>query len=209
MAVELTWLGHASFRVSSTHVVYIDPWKIDTSPHDGNLTIVSHPHHDHCSDADIAKVARDDAELLAPPDAIEEIGRGYAASPGEKVTLCGVDVETVAAYNIDKKFHPQENNWLGVVISMAGTRVYYAGDTDAIPVMSGLRNIDIALLPVGGTYTMDAEQAAQACRRIRPTLAIPYHWGDIVGTAADAQAFADAAPCNVRILQPGHPTALG
>jgi L-ascorbate metabolism protein UlaG (beta-lactamase superfamily) len=209
MAVELTWIGHASFRLAATHVVYIDPWKIVGAPRDGNLAIVSHIHHDHCSAEDLAKVLRDDGEILAPRDAVEQIGRGYAALPGEKVTLCGVQVETLPAYNPKKRFHVRASNWLGVVVTMDGTRVYYAGDTDVIAEMGELRDIDVALLPVGGTYTMNATEAAEACRRISPAVAIPYHWGDIVGARSDADAFAASASCKVQVLEPGQKITVG
>ena len=91
-----------------------------------------------------------------------------------------------------------------VLITLGGTRVYYAGDTDHIPEMSGLSAVDVALLPVGGTYTMNATQAAEACQAIGATMAVPYHWGDIVGTEADARAFVVAtAGCDARLLRPG------
>jgi len=208
MAVELTWIGHASFRIGSSRTVYIDPWKISDAPHDGDLIIISHDHYDHCSPADVAAVRRNDAEILGPPGAVEKLGGGQAALPGQKLELAGVEVETIPAYNQQKAFHPRANNWLGVVVAMEGVRIYYAGDTDLIDQMSDLRDIDVALLPVGGTYTMDAAEAAEACRRIRPTLAVPYHWGDIVGTGSDAKTFAKAAACKVQIIQPGESITL-
>ena len=208
MSVELTWIGHASFRIASEQVVYIDPWKIDDAPHDGNLVIVSHDHYDHCSSQDVAKVAAEGAEIFGPGDAVDQIGQGYAALPGEQVTLADVQIEAVPAYNLAKEFHPRSNHWLGAVVTMDGKRIYYAGDTDLIDEMGKLGDVDVALLPVGGTYTMDPAEAAEACKRIGPAMAIPYHWGDIVGNVSDARAFADAAPCEVRILQPGQSTTL-
>ena len=203
MGVQLTWIGHASFRLAAERVVYIDPWKIDSAPHDGDLVVVSHGHHDHFSAEDVDKVSRSDGEVLAPPDVVAKLGRGQVARPGQDITVAGVEVRTVAAYNPGKPFHPRSGGGLGVVVTMAGIRVYYAGDTDLIDEMGQLTDIDVALLPIGGTYTMDAAEAAEACRRIAPSLAIGYHWGDIVGSRADADAFAAAAPCEVKILQPG------
>jgi len=209
MAVELTWLNHASFRIAAGgHVVYIDPWKVEGAPHDGDLIIVSHEHYDHLSPDDIAKVAKDDAEILASTPAVARLGRGRAVSPNETVTLAGIEVETLPAYNPTKRYHPLSAGGLGVVITLGGLRIYYAGDTDLIEEMGRLEHIDVALLPVGGTYTMNAVEAAQAAQRITPAVAIPYHFGDIVGTMADAEVFASAG-CPVKILQPGKTETFG
>ena len=209
MGVHLTWIGHASFRLAGERVVYIDPWKIDSAPRDGDLVIVSHGHHDHFSAEDVEKVAADNGEVIAPADVVADFGRGRAARPGEGFAVAGVEVQTVAAYNPAKTFHPRSSGGLGVIVTMDAARVYYAGDTDLIDEMSELGEIDVALLPVGGTYTMDAAEAAEACRRIAPKLAIGYHWGDIVGGRADADAFAAAAPCEVKLLLPGESVDVG
>ena len=121
----------------------------------------------------------------------------------------GITIETVPAYNVGKKFHPRDNGWLGAVVTLGNTRIYYAGDTDLIEEMSHLEAIEVALLPVGGTYTMTAAEAAEACERIGCKTAIPYHWGDIVGTSADAQKFAETVSCcMVNVLQPGQTLAV-
>ena len=107
------------------------------------------------------------------------------------------------AYNPNKRFHPRQNNWLGFVIEVGGKRIYYAGDTDLTDEMKALKNIDLALLPAGGTYTMNAEEAAEAANLIKPKMAIPYHWGDIVGRQDDAEKFAKSAGCEVKVMKPG------
>ena len=114
----------------------------------------------------------------------------------------------VPAYNIDKKFHPRANNWLGWTVELAGKRIYYAGDTDLTPDMAGLARIDLALLPVGGTYTMDAETAAEAVAKFNPARVMPYHWGDIVGRLADAERFAKLVGERATILSPGQSLTL-
>jgi len=208
MAVELTWLAHASFRIAGSHVVYIDPWKLADARRDGDLVIISHEHYDHLSAEDVEKVAGPNCEILASRSAAAQLGRGHAAAPGEKVTLAGVQIETIPSYNPAKKFHPRAAGGLGIVVTMDGARIYYAGDTDLIDEMGQLRNIDVALLPIGGTYTMNANEAAEAARRIAPAMAIPYHFGDIVGSADDAAAFAEAAPCKVQVLKVGETTTV-
>jgi len=209
MSVEVTWIGHASFRIAGAEsVVYIDPWKIPGDPHDADVVIISHVHHDHLSPADVRKVSKGDTSIIAPSDAIAQLHAANAVTPGDRMTLKDVTVEAVAAYNIGKAFHPRSNNWIGVVISIDGKRIYYAGDTDLIPEMSDLKDVDLALLPVGGTYTLNAAEAARACKAIGCKSAVPYHWGDIVGSASDAQKFADAADCDARVLQPGEKMTL-
>ena len=211
MPVEITWIGHASFRLGGQGgVVYIDPWKIPSGlAGDGNVVIVSHNHYDHCSGEDVAKVSMPGATVLAPPDTAAEIDTASPVAPGEKLSVGGITVEAVPAYNVGKKFHPRGNGWIGAVVTLDNTRIYYAGDTDLIDEMSALEAIEVALLPVGGTYTMTAAEAAEACERIGCKVAIPYHWGDIVGSASDAEAFAQAVSCCVvNVLQPGQTVAL-
>jgi L-ascorbate metabolism protein UlaG (beta-lactamase superfamily) len=124
--------------------------------------------------------------------------------PGERIESAGASIEGIPAYNVGKDFHPKAKGWLGALITLGGARVYYAGDTDKIAEMSGLSGVDVALLPVGGTYTMNAAQAALACQAIGARIAIPYHWGDIVGSESDARAFVDAAAgWDARLLRPG------
>ena len=205
MAVEIKWINHASFRISGTRIVYIDPWKIPDSPHDGNVVFISHSHYDHCSSEDVKKVLAEDGKVIGARDAITQIGSGQAITPGETVEVNGVKITAFPAYNPSKPFHPKANKWLGAVIELDGVKIYYAGDTDKIDEMSDLSgmDIDIALLPVGGKFTMNAPEAAKAVELIKPKAAIPYHFGDIVGSVDDAKKFAAATTCKVHILAPG------
>jgi L-ascorbate metabolism protein UlaG (beta-lactamase superfamily) len=127
------------------------------------------------------------------------------AKPGQKITVDTVLVETVPAYNVNKfrspgqPFHPKQEQMLGFIVTMNGVRIYHAGDTDPIPEMEGMK-VDIACIPVGGTYVMIAEEAAEAARRIKPKIAIPMHYGSIVGNQGDADKFKKLASCEVQIL---------
>jgi L-ascorbate metabolism protein UlaG (beta-lactamase superfamily) len=204
MSVQLQWFGHASFRISSgSDVIYIDPWKLKETPHDATVVLVSHSHYDHYSAGDIAKVSGMTTKLVAAGDVIQKQGKGQALKPGQSVDINGIKITGVPAYNPAKQFHPRSNNWLGFVIEIAGKRIYYAGDTDATDEMKALKNIDLALLPVGGTYTMNADEAADATKQFKPKQAIPYHWGDIVGSQADADNFKKLAGCKVTVLKNG------
>ena len=201
MLAPITWLGHASVRIAGDQVICIDPWKLrHAQPAD--LVLITHPHHDHCSPQDVQSICTEGTILVGTPDCKAKLRRElHAVSPGDSLTFGAVTIEAVPAYNLGRAFHPRANGWVGYVITTGGVRVYHAGDTDFIPEMGDIR-ADVALLPVGGTYTMDARQAAQAADLIAPKLAIPIHFGDIAGTSLDAAQFAQLCRCEVRILEP-------
>jgi L-ascorbate metabolism protein UlaG (beta-lactamase superfamily) len=209
MGITLQWLGHAGFKICHEDtVIYIDPWKLKDSPRDASLVLVSHSHYDHYSPEDIARVSGADTKLIASADVVAKEKAGETITPGQTIELGSIRVSGVAAYNPRKQFHPKSNKWVGFVIELGSKRIYYAGDTDLTDEMKSLKEIDVALLPVGGTYTMNAAEAAKATEHIKPERAIPYHWGDIVGDRADAEAFSKAAECEVQILSPGETISL-
>ena len=209
MSMTLQWLGHASFKICHEDVViYIDPWKLKESAHDATLVLVSHSHSDHYSAEDIARVSGPETKLISSADVVAKEKAGEAITPGLTIESGDVRLAGVAAYNPNKQFHPKERNWVGFVIELGSKRIYYAGDTDLTEEMKALEDIDIALLPVGGTYTMNAEEAAEAAKHIKPKLAIPYHWGDIVGSRSDAEQFANLVECNVQILAAGETVSV-
>jgi L-ascorbate metabolism protein UlaG (beta-lactamase superfamily) len=206
MSVKLQWFGHASFKISSgSDVIYIDPWKLKDAPHDGTIVLVSHSHGDHYSAEDVAKVSGMNTKFISAEDVIQKQGKGQTLKPGQSIDVNGIKITGVPAYNLTKQFHLKSKNWLGFVVEIAGKRIYYAGDTDLTDEMKALKNIDLALLPVGGKYTMNAAEAADATKQFKPRQAIPCHWGDVdvVGSQADADKFAKSAACPVKVLSPG------
>ncbi len=191
----LTWLGHASFRLERGEaVVYLDPSKISTEPHDADLVLISHPHSDHFDPDSIAKVSKPETVVVTVKECAEKLrAAGWTAriqevKPGDKAEVKGVRVEAVPAYNLNKTHHPRESEWVGFVLEVDGVRIYHAGDTDFIPEMKEIR-ADVALLPVSGTYVMTAAEAAEAAKLINPKVAVPMHYGSIIGTRADAERF--------------------
>ena len=209
MSMTLQWLGHASFRIcDGDTVIYVDPWKLKDSPHDATLVLVSHSHYDHYSAKDIAAVSSPGTKLIAAADVISAENTGQVISPGQTIESGGVRITGVPAYNPNKQFHPKANNWVGFIVEVGSKHVYYAGDTDLTEEMKALTNVDVALLPVGGTYTMNATEAAEAVNNVKPKQAIPYHWGDIVGDRSNAEEFAKTAPCEVKVLSPGESVNL-
>ena len=209
MGMKLQWLGHASFRICDEDVViYIDPWKIQEEPHDATVVLISHSHYDHYSAEDISKVSKPNTKLIVSADVVTKQRNAEAIKPGQMIEAGSVGVSGVASYNPNKQFHPKVNNWLGYVIEIGHKRIYYAGDTDLTEEMKALENIDLALMPVGGTYTMNASEAAEATEYFKPKMAVPYHWGDIVGSEKDAEQFAELARCEVKILKPNETLRL-
>ena len=208
MTVTIDWLGHAGFKITASMRIYIDPWKIKDSPHDADVVLISHDHYDHYVAEDVHKVAAPATRLIASADVVAKHGSGQSLAPGQTLRIESLSLTATAAYNIDKDFHPKANNWLGFVIELDGKRIYYAGDTDHIPEMNDVGNIDLALLPVGGTYTMDPAQAADVANQLNPKAALPYHWGDIVGSRKDADHFAELCKCPTVVLNPAQSTTL-
>jgi len=207
MIENIHWLGHDSFRLDGSSTVYIDPWKLSADAPPADLVLVTHDHYDHFSPDDIARLSTPRTTLIGPASVTAQVD-GVAAvtlSAGETATVGGVTVAAVAAYNIDKfrqpgeVFHPRAAGGLGYIVELDGRRIYHAGDTDAIPEMRDVR-CDVALLPVSGTYVMTAAEAAEACRMISAAAVVPMHFGDIVGTAADAARFEGLCEVPVTVL---------
>jgi L-ascorbate metabolism protein UlaG (beta-lactamase superfamily) len=201
MLTGITWHGHATVRIEAGgNSIITDPYQLkERKP--ANVILITHSHFDHLSLEDIEKVREKESVFVATADCVEQLGPGTKViAPGQRIDLGnGVIVEAYPAYNVDKDFHPKANGWVGYVVEVGGRRVYIAGDTDRIPEMKGIR-CDVAFLPVGGTYTMTAEQAAAAAKDISPKLAVPMHWGNIVGTRADAERFVELCECEARLM---------
>ncbi len=210
--VQITWLGHDGFKLKKDKmVVYVDPFRLTSTMEPADVVCVTHEHFDHMSPDDLKKVvtARTTVLTIAAcaealkavhPKAVREV------KAGDKVDVAGLTVEVVPAYNMNKfrspgnPFHPQADGKVGFVLGLGGIRIYHAGDTDDIPEMTTLKGVDVALLPVSGTYVMTAAEAVKACNTIQPKLAIPMHYGAIVGSAVDAEAFRKAVKCRVEVL---------
>lgn len=202
----IEWLGHDAFRIGDGTTIYIDPWEIAGGP-PADLVLVTHDHYDHCSPDDIAKVASARTVIVAAAPAAGKLkGQVRAVRPGDRLDIGGVHIEVVAAYNVNKfrspgaPFHPKEAGGVGFVIEVGGERIYHAGDTDLTPEMAQVR-CTIALLPVSGKYVMTADEAAEAVKQLKPRVAIPMHYGAIVGSAADAERLRHLCPdVEVRVL---------
>ena len=206
--VTVQWLGHSTVKIWTEHsVVYVDPERVPQSLNDATVVCVTHTHGDHYSPSDIAKVSNDQTQFIAPPDVVQRYGSGRTIAPGQTIQLNGVSVTAVPSYNTNKTNHPRSNNWVGFIIELGDKRIYVAGDTDLIDEMKTLADIDVAFLPAGGTYTMNATEAAEATGYIKCGLAIPYHWGQNVGNLSDAQRFAELAKSPAQVLMVNETTS--
>lgn len=197
------WLGHDSFLLEGEGKrVYLDPYHLPAGLPAADLVLVTHEHYDHCSPEDVAQVAGPGTSILAPASAAAKLsGKVLAVAPGERHVVQGIAVETVPAYNVGKRFHPRAGGWVGYVVTLDGRRIWHAGDTDDVPENRALQ-VDVALVPVGGTYTMTAAEAAALVNALRPKVAVPMHFGSVVGTDADAREFKRLAKVPVEILRP-------
>lgn len=209
MLQELTWFRQAAFRWEGQGpVVYIDPWGI-TDPVPADVILITHAHHDHFQPREIDRLRTPTTKLVAPKDVAAGLsGDVTPVAPGEVHEVGGLRFETVPAYNIAEErldMHPQRNGWVGYLFEYAGRRFYHGGDTDALPELEPIAT-DVALVPIGGTYTMDAEEAADFVRAMEPGLAVPMHYGYVVCSPSRADVFRKlAAPVPVQILDPTNP----
>lgn len=197
--VKISWLGHSAFRLTNGKVVYIDPFQIKAAV-PADIILITHEHYDHCNIEDVRKVLKANTVIVTIATAQDKLRTTNAqfllVVPGKSYSIDGVKVEAVPAYNVNKfrspgvPYHPEKDNKVGFIITMNSVRIYHAGDTDLIPGLeTNVKDIDVALLPVSGTYVMTAEEAAEAVNKIKPKVAIPMHIGSIVGNDKDTYRF--------------------
>ena len=180
MLEDITVLCHSSIKMNKEKVIYIDPFKIDKNYNDADIIFITHDHYDHYSEEDIDRVKKEDTVIIVPEELLTKVLRKYMVE--------GIKFETVPAYNTNKQFHPKENEWVGYIIEIKGIRYYIAGDTDITEENKKVK-CDVAFVPVGGTYTMDFKEAANLINEIQPKIAVPIHYGSVVGTKQDAIDF--------------------
>ena len=187
--VEISWLGHATFMIKGGgKVIYFDPFVLPENPEKADLILITHDHYDHCDPEKVEKLKKPDTVIITTPKAAEKLsGNVKTMREGDEIIEKGIKIKAVPAYNIGKSFHPRGLG-LGFIIEIRDKKIYHAGDTDLIPEMSNIKT-DVALLPIGGTYTMNEEEAAKAALTIKPRLVIPMHYNYIDGTSADPNHF--------------------
>jgi L-ascorbate metabolism protein UlaG (beta-lactamase superfamily) len=207
--VRIQWLGHSGFLLEGDgKKIYVDPYLIGREPafeDKADILLITHEHFDHCSPKDIRKVRRSDTTTLIPENCpLEFKGDARRVEEGDILAdgleIKGIRIEVVPAYNLDKPYHPRALG-VGYIVELGGLRIYHAGDSDFIPEMATLK-ADVALLPIGGTYTMDEEEAASAAAVISPGFVIPMHYGSagIEGNPENFKALVHSKNPKIKVI---------
>ena len=209
--IKIRWHGHDTFSLEKGLTICIDPYKL-SRPIPADIVLISHNHFDHLSLEDLKKTSSSNTVIIAARECVSQIskvtyGELIGILPGQEKVVNNVKIKAVHAYNIDKinpdtskPFHPKEDNKIGFIVNIENISIYHTGDSDLIPEMTDLQP-DILLVPVSGTYVMTAKEAVKATEKIKPKIAIPMHYGTIVGSEVDAKEFkAMVKSCEVQIL---------
>lgn len=209
--IKIMWYGHDTFILEKDIRICLDPFKLSKTV-SADIILISHDHFDHCSLEDLKNISSDKTTIIAAKECLSKLNdlkckEKLGIIPGQEKTVNGVKIKAIHAYNTNKinpqtkrPFHPKEDNKVGFLIDIKGTTIYHTGDSDFIPEMIDLRP-DVLLIPVSGTYVMTAKEASQAVDKIKPTIAIPMHFGTIVGSENDAKEFKQLVKsCGVNIL---------
>ena len=197
MLENIEVLCHSSIRFNKGLIIYFDPFKINKDYHDADIIFITHSHYDHYSEEDISKVIKDNTTIIVPKDLEDMVLQfGFAkehiivVSPNEEYSVLRINFKTIPAYNTNKNFHPKSNEWVGYIVNLDQTTYYIAGDTDITEENRQVK-CDVAFVPIGGTYTMTYSEAAELINEIKPQIAVPIHYGLIVGNKEDANNFAN------------------
>ena len=198
--------AHSSIRIEGTMIMYFDPYIVEEEKHDADLIFFTHSHHDHLSPDDFRKYEKEDTLFIAPlscKDDVEKAGikeqNAIFMEPGDSIFINDIEIEAVHSYNIGKPMHKKEYNWLGYIVTVDEKKVYVCGDMDITPEAENVK-CDILMAPCGGTYTMNAEEAAQLANTIKPSIAIPTHYGSIVGDKSCGEIFKKNVYENIEVV---------
>ena len=195
MIENIEVLCHSSIKFSKEKIIYFDPFKIKEEYKDADIIFITHSHYDHFSEEDIEKVRKENTVILITNDLYEKtLNLGFKkeniiiVEPNKEYKIDNIEIKTIPAYNINKKFHLKQNDWVGYIIKIEDITYYIAGDTDITDENKKVK-CDVAFVPIGGTYTMNFKEASDLINIIKPKIAVPIHYGDIVGLKQDAIEF--------------------
>ena len=193
-------IHHSSIKINN---IFIDPFELNEDYDNADYIFITHSHYDHFSEGDILKIKNDNTIIVIPKDLKDSVlklgfkeNKIILVESNKEYNIDGINFKTIPAYNINKAFHPKTNNWVGYIITVNDTKYYIAGDTDNTPEARSV-NCDVAFVPVGGTFTMTYEEAASLVNKIKPAIAIPIHYGSIVGSESDAKNFVNLLSNNI------------
>lgn len=185
---------HNSIKITGNSNIYIDPFEIDNETKDANIIFITHSHYDHFSIKDILKIKNENTIIVSTKDTYQELIKYFNSNkiiiviPNNSYEVLGIKFDTVRAYNVNKSFHPIDNDWVGYIINIDNTKYYIMGDTDINDDVLKVK-CDVLFIPIGGTYTMNYKEAASYTNTINPKTVIPTHYGLIVGDVKLGQEF--------------------
>ena len=205
MLEEIKVLCHSSIKFEKEKIIYFDPYKIRENYNDADVIFITHSHYDHFSEEDILKVKKENTKIVIPEDLYNRsLELGFKENdilvvmPNKEYEINNIKFKTIPAYNIDKNFHPRANNWVGYIVTLDDVVYYIAGDTDITEENKKVK-CDVAFVPIGGTYTMTAKEAAKLVNEIKPKIAVPIHYGLIVGSKEDEETFKNNVNSNISV----------
>ena len=205
MLENIEVLCHSCIRFNKGEVIYFDPFKIEKNYNDADVIFITHDHYDHYSEEDIDKVVKKESIIVAPEDLLTKLlKKGFKkeniimVTPNKEYTVKGIKFKTIPAYNVNKQFHPRANEWIGYELNIEGVIYYIAGDTDITEENQKVK-CDVAFVPVGGTFTMDYREAAELINKIKPKIAVPTHYGSIVGDKSDGVNFSKLVSPEIKV----------
>jgi L-ascorbate metabolism protein UlaG (beta-lactamase superfamily) len=213
MLDRITWFRQSALLwQDGEQRIYVDPWGTPEDAAPADVILITHAHGDHLQPDEIARLSTPSTKLVAPHDVAKELsGDVTPVAPGESHEVGGLRFTTVPAYNTAEErleMHPKANRWVGYILELGGSAYYHAGDTDHVAELEDVKT-DVAFVPVGGTYTMDVDEAAGFVKAFAPKLAVPFHYGFVVGSAGDGERFrAASTPVPVELMEPTNPFEL-
>lgn len=198
---KITINTQSSIRIESDKIIYFDPFQIKEEKHDADIVFFTHEHYDHYSKEDYLKVSKEDTIFVMPKSMGSDFEHiAILLNPDDKTSIQGINIEANRAYNIDKPYHPKDNNWLGYKLHLKDYSIYVCGDTDYVPELKNIK-CDILFVPIGGKFTMDYEEAANFTNDIKPKKVIPIHYGSIVGSEKDFDKFKELVDKDIEVIK--------
>lgn len=200
--MKIKVFNQAAIKIESTKNIYFDPYQIKEEFHDDDYIFITHDHYDHYDEESIKNIMKSETMIVVPECLKERVSKlttnYFLVSPNEKYNLADLSFETTFSYNIDKPFHPKEKGYVGYKIKLEDKHLYIMGDTDYLEENLHM-TCDICFIPIGGTYTMDVQEAAAYINELKPELAIPIHYGSIVGDLSLSKQFIDLVNPDIKV----------